>query len=650
MGLRVIAFAALVLLCSAATYAKGIDVSNHQGSKIDWPQVAAAGYGFSFLKASEGTTFTDATYALNRSGANIAGIPVGAYHFARPSGTNDVTLLASGLAQADHFVDVAQLRGGDLPPVLDLEVTGGLNAANLVKWTQAWVDEVVARTGVRPLVYTSPAFWKKSLGDTTVFALAGSSLWVAHWTSGASPSVPASNWGGLGWTFWQWSNCEKVPGITAGCVDGDRAAGIATVPPLPTGVPSSATAPTIVGTPRAGARLAAVPGTWNGGKPVTFAYQWLTCNGSCVPILGATLQTYTPTAAQVGHTLEVSVVATTKSGSAVAASAPTTVVAGSSGALPPAVVAPPQVSGTAQVGQTLSTSTGTWSGAPTSYAYQWQRCDANGVCTAIAGATAATYLLTPGDIGATIQAVVSATNAVGSQSAVTSPTGAVAAAPVPAPSPGSSTAQPGQAGAVSTADASATVTWQPGAVPDGTVVALSGTAGELTLGLTPPAQPLPWPVDVAYATAPTDAQVLGWSADGKVWTAVVPLTSAGLPAGVLSGTYGGHLLTRRAGIFHLFTADAWGDPRKVSRFAPRLRRVTPIKVRRLRSGAFVVSTRLSTPSQVLVLPTRRRLLQPGEFPVTVRVPKTKRSVVIKAVDPYGRRASFTLSFRAPRSP
>jgi GH25 family lysozyme M1 (1,4-beta-N-acetylmuramidase) len=647
VGLRVIALAALVVLCSAATYAKGIDVSNHQGSAIDWPQVAGAGYSFSFLKASEGTTFTDATYALNRSGANAAAIPIGAYHFARPAGTNDVTLTASGIAQADHFVDVAQPRGGDLPPVLDLEVTGGLSVTSLVTWTQAWVTEVTARTGVEPLVYTSPAFWKKSLGDTTAFALAGNKLWVAHWTSSAAPTVPAANWAGLGWTFWQWSNCQNVPGITTGCVDGDRAIGIATIPALPTGTPSSATAPTILGTPRAGVRLAALPGTWNGGKPVTFAYQWLLCNGACTAIPGATLETFTPTASQIGHTLEVSVTATAKGGGALATSAPTAAVAAANGALPPAVVTPPVVTGTTQVGQTLTTTAGAWSGSPTTYAYQWQRCDATGVCTAIAEATAATYLLTPGDIGATIGVVVTATNAVGSQSATATPTAVVAAAPVPTPTPDSSTAQSGQAGAVATSDASATVTWQPGAVPVGTVVALSGTSAQLTLAFTPPAQPLPWPVDITYATAPTAQQVVGYSTDGKIWSSVAPLTSAALPPGLFAGIFGGDLLTRKAGSFKLFVANAWGDPRKVSRFAPRLRRVAPIKVTRLRSGAFVVSTRLSAPSQVLVLPTRRRLLQPGEFPVTVRVPKTKRSVVITAIDPYGRRATFTLSFRAP---
>jgi hypothetical protein len=97
-------------------------------------------------------------------------------------------------------------------------------------------------------------------------------------------------------------------------------------------------------------------------------------------------------------------------------------------------------------------------------------------------------------------------------------------------------------------------------------------------------------------------------------------------------------------MFRAFAPNAWGDPRLVSRFAPRLRRVAPIRVRRLRSGAAVVSTRLTAPSQVLVLPTHRRLLRPGAFPVAVRVRAGVHRVTITAVDPYGRRGSFTLSF------
>jgi hypothetical protein len=181
-------------------------------------------------------------------------------------------------------------------------------------------------------------------------------------------------------------------------------------------------------------------------------------------------------------------------------------------------------------------------------------------------------------------------------------------------------------------------------VPTGTLVGLTRTAAQLALTLSPTIARLPWPVDVAYATPPTAQQVLGWSVDGRLWSAVPPLTSASLPPGLLAGIFEGQVLTRKPGLYRLFAADAWGDPSKVSRFAPRLRRVAPIRVRRLRSGALVVSTRLSAPSQVLVLPTRRRLLRPGIFPIAVRVRAGTHRLTITAVDPYGRRSRFTLTF------
>jgi len=399
----------------AATYGKGIDVSNWQGS-IDWLQVASDGYTFAFAKATEGTAFTDVTYAVNRSGTQGLGLRIGAYHFARPEGSGDAALVASAIAQADHFVDAAQPRAGDLPPVLDLEQSGGLAQAALAKWTQAWLAEVTARTGLSPLVYTSPNFWKTKLGDTPAFAQSGTRLWLAHWTAGPSPTVPAANWNGLGWSFWQWSDCQKVPGI-AHCVDADRVNAADPSPFLlrayPAGAPAPATPPSVVGTARAGVKLAGVPGTWSGGKPVAFVYQWESCDaagGGCSPILGASLPTYVPSAADVGHALVLSVTASTRTGTAAAVSAPTPAVATASGATRPAVLTTPQVTGTVQVGQTLTAYAGTWSGSPTTFGYLWQRCDpAGAACTAIAGATAQTYVVTPGDLGATVSLVVTAT-------------------------------------------------------------------------------------------------------------------------------------------------------------------------------------------------------------------------------------------------
>ena len=192
----------------------GIDVSRHQGT-IDWAQVAAAGQRFVIAKATEGLLSVDPTYATNRAGAMAAGLVFGAYHFARPD-----LHPTDPIGEADHFVDTAQLGPGNIVPVLDLERSGDLTQAQLTAWILAWLGEVTARTGVRPMVYTSPNGWANRTGDTTAVADAGYTLlWIAHWFVSAS-TVPANDWQGNGWAFWQYSDCGTVPGIS-GCVDLD---------------------------------------------------------------------------------------------------------------------------------------------------------------------------------------------------------------------------------------------------------------------------------------------------------------------------------------------------------------------------------------------------------------------------------------------
>jgi len=204
-------------------YLEGIDVSHWQGT-IDWAKVAAAGKSFTFLKASEADDYADPSYATNRSSAQARGLWTGAYHFARPDSS-----AGDAVAEADHFAATIHLGRGDLVPALDLEQTGGLSVAALQAWTTTWLGEVTKKIGVRPMIYTSPAFWKASMGDSRTLADAGyKTLWVAHWGA-SSPVVPASNWGGHGWTFWQYSDCGAVPGLS-GCVDLDRYRGVDLLP------------------------------------------------------------------------------------------------------------------------------------------------------------------------------------------------------------------------------------------------------------------------------------------------------------------------------------------------------------------------------------------------------------------------------------
>jgi hypothetical protein len=94
---------------------------------------------------------------------------------------------------------------------------------------------------------------------------------------------------------------------------------------------------------------------------------------------------------------------------------------------PPVNTMPPNISGTPQVGQKLTASTGNWSGTqPIAYAYQWQQCGASGgSCAPITGATGQSYISTSGDVGHTLRVVVTATNSDGVGSATSAATGVV---------------------------------------------------------------------------------------------------------------------------------------------------------------------------------------------------------------------------------
>jgi hypothetical protein len=86
----------------------------------------------------------------------------------------------------------------------------------------------------------------------------------------------------------------------------------------------------------------------------------------------------------------------------------------------------PTISGTAEVGLTLVATRGTWKGSPTSFHFQWNRCDTTGAaCVAIGGATAKIYTPTNSDIAHTLRVAVTARNASGSTTATSAATAVV---------------------------------------------------------------------------------------------------------------------------------------------------------------------------------------------------------------------------------
>jgi hypothetical protein len=184
--------------------------------------------------------------------------------------------------------------------------------------------------------------------------------------------------------------------------------------PAQAAAPTNVTSPVISGNAREGATLRSSQGEWT-GSPNAFFYQWLRCqpdaSQTCVPIAGATQPEYALTPDDVGSRVRVEVVASNADGASPAQrSAATAVVR-----IPvPTLVKRPAISGSPREGETLTATTGDWTGSPTSYAYSWRRCVAGASnCPEIPGATDAAYVVQGVDVGSRIRVRVRATNAGG---------------------------------------------------------------------------------------------------------------------------------------------------------------------------------------------------------------------------------------------
>lgn len=177
---------------------RGIDASHHQGA-IDWRAVAGDGVAFAYLKATEGTSYTDPTFAGHRAAAQDHGIQVGGYHYFQ--------LCSPGVEQAAHFASVLGTISADshLPPAVDLELAGSCPAppprAVLLAEVRAFLEQVEAATEREPVVYLYP-----ELEDEYGFAaeLGDYRQWVR--SLGERPGRP--------WWIWQQTDAGSIAGVS----------------------------------------------------------------------------------------------------------------------------------------------------------------------------------------------------------------------------------------------------------------------------------------------------------------------------------------------------------------------------------------------------------------------------------------------------
>lgn len=184
----------------------GIDVSRHQGT-IYWERVSrmkknGISISFVFIKATEGITRNDTKFDRNWSGAKKYGILRGAYHFYYPSRDAD--------KQAENFIKHVKLTKGDLPPVVDIEISNGQSSSEIRKGLQKMLDRLEDNYSMKPIIYTNINFYNTHLAEK----FDEYPLWIA----GYFDQDRFQNEFETHWNFWQHSEKGKVDGIK-GSVD-----------------------------------------------------------------------------------------------------------------------------------------------------------------------------------------------------------------------------------------------------------------------------------------------------------------------------------------------------------------------------------------------------------------------------------------------
>jgi lysozyme len=186
-----------------------IDISHHNGTKLDFDKAKADGIIGVIHKASQGASGGDPMYDANRKKAEKAGLLWGAYHFATGS---------DGVTQAENFL--ARIgKTKNVLMVLDFEpnLTG---PSMSIAEAHAFTTHIAEKTGTWPGFY-SGHYIKQLLGTQQDPILAKSWFWLAQY--GPTAVVPP-NWST--WTMWQYTDGaigpppHSVSGI--GLCDRDR--------------------------------------------------------------------------------------------------------------------------------------------------------------------------------------------------------------------------------------------------------------------------------------------------------------------------------------------------------------------------------------------------------------------------------------------
>jgi lysozyme len=177
---------------------RGVDVSNYQG-EIDWAVLSSQNIDFAFIKSTEGSSFVDASFSNNWEAAQQTDLRVGAYHF--------FSYDSPGITQAENFIRTVPSFDGMLPPVVDVEFYGDKESnppdkESVTKELQVMLSELESHYGMQPIIYTTKIVFDLYIDEE----FSDYPLWIREVYF--SPNECSD----YNWTFWQYTNREKLEG------------------------------------------------------------------------------------------------------------------------------------------------------------------------------------------------------------------------------------------------------------------------------------------------------------------------------------------------------------------------------------------------------------------------------------------------------
>ena len=185
----------------------GMDVSAWQGY-IDYEKVKEEGIEFVYIKATEGTSYTDSYLKYNYENAKRQGIKVGFYHFVRARNSEQAK------AEARYFADAISGLEPDCRLAMDFEVFGSLSLDQINEISLSFLTETQKITGKEMVIYsnTNDARYIFSQNLANNYP-----LWVANY--GVSEPYDNGKWNS--WIGFQYTSRGTLNGIN-GYVDLNR--------------------------------------------------------------------------------------------------------------------------------------------------------------------------------------------------------------------------------------------------------------------------------------------------------------------------------------------------------------------------------------------------------------------------------------------